>query len=52
MAGTSGFEWPEQYTASGIIYLPYASVVEPFTAVVDMPNKRSLLDTYKGNKLL
>lgn len=45
-------KWPERYTTSGVIYLPYASVAEPFTAVVDMPQKRSMLNTYDGMSYL
>ena len=51
MVGASAgdiFMWPEQYTTNGLINLPYASIEEPFTAVVDMHYRRSMLDTYKG----
>ena len=41
-------KWPEQYTCSGSIYLPYATINEPFTAVVDMGKKRSMMSTYAG----
>lgn len=42
------FEWPEQYTAEGTIFLPYAEIAEPFKAVVDMTKKMSKMDTYDG----
>jgi hypothetical protein len=42
------FVWPEQYSAEGTIYLPYAEIAEPFKAVVDMTNQKSRMDTYDG----
>lgn len=41
-------EWPQQYTAEGTIYLPYAEIMEPFETVVDMTKKMSKVDTYGG----
>ena len=41
-------KWPDQYSAEGTIYLPYAGIVEPFKAVVDMTNGMSSMDTYDG----
>ena len=46
------FEWPKQYTAEGTIYLPYAEIAEPFTAVVDMTKKMSSMDTYHGKDFI
>lgn len=41
-------KWPDQYSAEGTIYLPYAGIAEPYKAVVDMTNGMSSMDTYNG----
>ena len=48
-AAAGDLQWPDTYTASGEIYLPYGGIAEPFTAYVDLKNGRSRLDTY-GSK--
>ncbi|KAL8558058.1 hypothetical protein ACOMHN_022951 [Nucella lapillus] len=36
------------YKVSGVLRLPYAEIVEPFTVWYDAPNKRSRIDYYNG----
>ena len=46
-------QWPQKYTTSGLIILPYGDISEPFTAVVDMDSGKSYLNTYESeNKVL
>ena len=45
---TATLQWPDTYTATGQIVLPYAEIDEPFYIAVDIPNKRSLTSTYDG----
>jgi len=55
VAGAYGtLQWPETYTATGVIVLPYAEVSEPFYVAMDSANRRSLTSTYDGmqNSLL
>ncbi|XP_065186397.1 digestive cysteine proteinase 1-like [Sycon ciliatum] len=40
--------FPSRYMAQGTISLPYAEIVEPYTAYVDGDNDRSRIDTYHG----
>lgn len=47
-SSSAALQWPEKYTASGHIVLPYGDIYEPFTAYVDMTSGRSRLDTYGG----
>ena len=46
----ASFRWPNQYTAEGKIYLPYAEIAEPFKAVVDMTKGMSRMETYGGKR--
>lgn len=41
-------KWPVAYTVTGVLYLPYAEIEEPFQAWFDSPNKRSRIDYYGG----
>ena len=45
---TATLQWPDTYTSTGQIALPYAEVSEPFYVAVDIPNKRSMTSTYDG----
>ena len=40
--------WPNAYTVSGTLKLPYAEIVEPFQAFFDGQNGRSRIDFYGG----
>ena len=40
--------WPNAYTVSGVLKLPYAEIVEPFQAFFDGQNDRSRIDFYGG----
>ncbi|XP_031549819.1 digestive cysteine proteinase 2-like [Actinia tenebrosa] len=40
--------WPKAYTVTGVLYLPYAEIKEPFQAWYDAGNKRSRIDYYGG----
>ena len=50
VTGVAPLKWPDQYTVSGNVILPYADVNEPFTAVVDMNGGMSSLSTYGGEQ--
>ncbi len=52
VGASATLQWPESYSATGFIYLPYAEVNEPFTVVMDAANKRSLTSTYNGMRTL
>lgn len=43
--------WPSAYTVTGVLYLPYAEIKEPFQAWYDASNKRSRIDYYGGSSL-
>ncbi len=47
-ASLAALTWPDAYTVSGNIQLPYGDIEEPFVAYVDMKNGMSRLDTYGG----
>jgi len=42
-------KWSDTYSLTGVLYLPYAEIEEPFQAWYDGPNKRSRIDYYGGN---
>lgn len=48
VSGGADFKWPEKYTVSGSISLPYAEISEPFVAAVDMTKGMSMFSTYGG----
>ena len=41
-------QWPQSYQTSGTIVLPYGSIAELFTAIVDMSTGKSYLNTYES----
>ena len=41
-------KWPDTYSVSGVLRLPYAEIVEPFQAWFDGQNGRSRIDYYGG----
>ena len=41
-------KWPNTYSVSGVLRLPYAEIVEPFQAWFDGQNGRSRIDYYGG----
>ena len=43
--------WPDQYHATGFVYLPYGDISEPFEGWVDMTGGKSRLDTYGGKQI-
>ncbi|EDO41322.1 predicted protein [Nematostella vectensis] len=40
--------WPQEYTLTGVLRLPYAEIEEPFQAWFDGGRKRSRIDYYGG----
>ena len=40
--------WPDAYTTTGRIILPYADVLEPFNVSVNMKNKQAVYSFYNG----
>ena len=42
--------WSPFYTVSGILRLPYAEIVEPFSAFFDITKNRSRIDYYGGRR--
>ena len=43
-----GLQWPAAYTASGLIYMPYGEISEPFTAYIDSTAGKGRIDYYGG----
>ena len=41
-------QWPSAYTASGLIYMPYGEMSEPFTAYIDTSAGKGRIDYYGG----
>lgn len=44
-------QWPDGYTASGSIVLPYAEINEDFVAYVDLTGKMGRIDSYGGQSV-
>ncbi|KAL1501117.1 hypothetical protein ABEB36_006503 [Hypothenemus hampei] len=38
--------WSDIYSVKGVLFIPYAEIVEPFSAWYDQPNKQSRIDYY------
>lgn len=45
-------QFPTTYHVTGNIYLPKASIVEPFEAWVDLSKGKSRIDYYHGKNLV
>ena len=41
-------EWPEAYSASGRVILPYGDINEPFKVAVNGKEKKGMFDFYDG----
>lgn len=41
-------KWDATYTVKGVLYIPYAEIVEPFEAWYDKLTNRSRIDYYGG----
>uniref|UniRef100_A0A2M3ZE63 Putative cathepsin l n=1 Tax=Anopheles braziliensis TaxID=58242 RepID=A0A2M3ZE63_9DIPT len=46
--GTNPPKWPDVYSVSGVLNIPYAEISEPFYAWYDKANGRSRIDYYGG----
>uniref|UniRef100_A0A2M4AIZ6 Putative cathepsin l n=1 Tax=Anopheles triannulatus TaxID=58253 RepID=A0A2M4AIZ6_9DIPT len=46
--GTNPPKWPDVYSVSGVLNIPYAEINEPFYAWYDKANGRSRIDYYGG----
>ena len=40
--------WPDAYTASGQIIMPYGDMVEPFKAYIDVAAGKGKIEFYEG----
>lgn len=44
--------WPDAYSATGSIVLPYAEINEPFEAYIDVGAKVGRIDFYEGEHMV
>ena len=48
MSNEPTVEWPEAYSASGRVILPYGDINEPFKVAVNGKEKKGMFDFYDG----
>ena len=41
-------QWPDAYMASGLLYLPYGEISEPFTAYINQATGMGRIDYFGG----